>query len=584
MFSRPTFVFRFLILSFFLLASIVYFHPIHADEIEDLQKQIDVLNKARLQSEAATKPLEGQLDGLKRQLSQIQASLQHLSASIAEKEQDIKTREDKLVVQQSLLNSRVRSYYVRSFLTSPLTVILSSNASGDLFRELTYRQSVAAQDQKVIITVTHDVISLVSEKEKLEKDKNSLAGLQAQVDKNAQFLNGEIGKAKAYQTDLNKQIAGLSAKQQSLIAAKLASLNIPRSAGSGGMAGCTDDRTIDPGFSPAFAFFTYGVPNRIGLNQYGAKGRAEAGQSAQQILGAYYNADYTSGYNQSINIHVVGTNEYGQSFDENWNIDEYLKHLYEMPSGWPLEALKSQAIAARSYALATTNNGASSICPSQSCQVVKKEINAGSWQAAVDATKGIVLTNGGTPIKAWFSSTHGGYVFTSSEIGWNGTSWTKHGTDSDGGYSNFADLQSKAYDRNSPWFYCDWGSRAQYNKTAWLKSDEVADIVNVLMLAQRDSGTQNHLTQADKSNPDGTDTWDASRVKSELSSRGGTPFNNVSSVSVGWDTGAGRVTSVNISGDGGSVSFDGATFKSFFNLRAPANIQIVGPLFNTEKR
>ena len=67
-----------------------------------------------------------------------------------------------------------------------------------------------------------------------------------------------------------------------------------------------------------------------------------------------------------------GENEYGQTFDDNWNIEEYLKHLYEMPSGWPSEALKSQAIAARSYALSYTNNGSGSICPSQQCQVVKR--------------------------------------------------------------------------------------------------------------------------------------------------------------------------------------------------------------------
>ena len=61
-------------------------------------------------------------------------------------------------------------------------------------------------------------------------------------------------------------------------------------------------------------------------------------------------------------------------------------------------------------------------------------------------------------------------------------------------------------------------------------------------------------------------------------------FNSISDIGVSVDWGSGRTTSVNVSGDAGSKSFDGSEFKNFFNLRAPANIQIVGPLFNIEKK
>jgi hypothetical protein len=102
------------------------------------------------------------------------------------------------------------------------------------------------------------------------------------------------------------------------------------------------------------------------------------------------------------------------------------------------------------------------------------------------------------------------------------------------------------------------------------------------MLAQKDSGTVNHLYQTDKPNPAGTDTWDASQVKQELQNRGGTPYNNVSGVSVSVDFGSGKVTNVSVSGDAGNNSFSGSDFKNYFDLRAPANIQIVGPLYNIE--
>lgn len=577
---------KYLLLLPLILISLLIFLPhnfsVYADEIDDLQKQIDVLNKAREQSVAATKPLEGQLDSLRRQLAQIQSSLDNLSASIKQKQKDLEVREDKLALQQVLLDARVRSYYIRSYLADPLLVILSSQHPTELFQELSYRQAATKQDRSVISSITGQVLDLLTQKTKLEKDLVSLASLQAQVDKNAAFLGGEIKKAKDYQSDLSSQIAALSAKQQALIAAKLASLNIPRSAYTT-QGGCVDDRGIDPGFSPRFALFTYGVPNRIGLNQYGAKGRAETGQNYESILKAYYNFDW--GNSSNPNIHVVGTNNYGQNIDQTLPLEDYLKHIYEMPASWHPEALKAQAIAARSYVLAATNNGASSICPSDSCQEFKQETNASTWADAVNATSGKVMTSGGSPIKAWFSSTHGGYFFSSGDIGWSSTPWTKRGIDTvTGSASSFAQLQSNAYDKGSPWFYCDWGARAGYNKTAWLKPDELADIINVIMLAKKDSGTQNHLSQLDKPNPDGTDTWDSGRVRDELRSRGGTPFSSVSSTSVNFDNGSGQTTSVTISGDSGSQTIDGPTFKSYFNLRAPANIQIVGPLFNVESR
>jgi peptidoglycan hydrolase-like amidase len=196
------------------------------------------------------------------------------------------------------------------------------------------------------------------------------------------------------------------------------------------------------------------------------------------------------------------------------------------------------------------------------------------------------MVQGGNPIKAWFSSTHGGIVLSSGEIGWNSTSWTKHGSDTREGVSGLSELKdsNKAYDKESPWFYCDWGARSEYNKTAWLKADEIADIINIILLVRKDSSTTENLYQVDKPNPAGKETWGFDRVKQELRSRGETPFNSINEISISADVGGGRTTGVTATGDAGSRSFDGNEFKNFFNLRAPANIQIVGPLYNVERK
>ncbi len=566
---------RFLI-TFLLVTCILLFvtFPVHADELDDIQNQIKELNQARELSIKATKPLEGQLDSLKRQLSQIQSSLDNISASIKLKQKELDLREEKLVVQQSLLEKRVRQYYIRSYLTNPLIVILSSINSGDLFRELSYSQSVTKEDKQVISSITGDIEDLLIQKEKLEKDKIRLAAIQAEVDKNATFLGGEVKKAKAYQAQLSSQIAQLSARQQAIIASRQAALNLPTSLGAGPLF-CSDDRKLDPGFRPAFAFFTYGIPHRVGMNQYGAFGRAQAGQSHEDILKAYFQS-FNFEQRPNINLNVSG---FGSV-----SLETYLLGIYEMPGDWPIEALKAQAIAARSYALAYTNNGANEICTTQQCQVYKGGNKGGNWERAVNETNGKTMVSGGSAVKAWYSSTDGGFTFSSGDVWGSGTSFTKRTRDVSGDVSSFSDLASKSYDKDSPCFYAAQGFRSEYAKSAWLKSEEIADIANVIMLEKIDSGVNSHIYQPDKPNPEGGETWNQDRVKQELRNRGKTPLSSVSSVSVSADFGSGQTTSITISGDGGSQTFNGGEFKSFFNLRAPANLQIVGPLFNIEQK
>lgn len=534
---------------------------------DQLQNLINLYLPAQNTNKKNLANLQSQLNDINKRISILAKQLQVLSTNIIKREED--TAYTKIIFDQ-----KAADQYKFLRLYDPITPFLFADSASQAFQEINLRQRAADADRITLGQYADDLIKLKNDENSLQKSKDSLAASQKQVAAQTSYLAGEVAKVDAY-------LATLSAKQASFIEAKLESLGLSRSAYNMN-GGCSSDINPfkSPGFSPAFAFFTFGVPNRIGMDQFGAKGRAEAGQSAQTILSAYYNANYTTGYNQSVNIHVVGTNEFGQSFNSTWNIDDYLKHLYEMPTDFPMEALKAQAIAARSYALAYTNNGSGSICPSQQCQVVKKEVNNGTWQQAVDATRGIVLTSGGNPIKAWFSSTHGGYAYTSADIGWAATPWTKRLEDTTGGVGSFADLMNNAYDKSSPVFYCDWGSRKSANSTAWLNSQELADIVNAVLLAGRDGSTKSHLYQPDKPNPEGTDTWDSLRVKSELASRGGTPIDNVTDISVGVDFGTGRTTSVNVNGQ----TINGDDFKNYFNLRAPASIQIVGPLYNIEKR
>ena len=100
-------------------------------------------------------------------------------------------------------------------------------------------------------------------------------------------------------------------------------------------------------------------------------------------------------------------------------LEAYLKGVVpaEMPSAWPPEALKAQAVAARSYALANRTKGRDydlfADTRSQVYGGVDAEVPATS--AAVDATRGEVVLYDGTVASTLFFSTSGGRTASAAE-------------------------------------------------------------------------------------------------------------------------------------------------------------------------
>ena len=532
-----------------------------ADEIEDLQKQIDELNKARESSVKATKPLEGQLESLKMQLAQIQANLNNLSLSIKQKQKDLDIREDKLALQQALLETRVKAYYIRSYLAEPLLVLLSSISSGDLFRELSYRQTVTREDRSIIASVTGEVIDLLTQKEKLEKDKVKLSSLQAEVDKNADFLGGEIKKAKAYQADLTGKIAELSAKQQEILAARSGQFT----ATIGDSEEADDINASIKGFkanAPAgyFGVFSFGAhTHRKGMSQYGARGRAESGQDYKAILKAYYGKEPV-GKDTGGDINVSGFGS--MNFEE-----KYLYGIAEMPSSWHSEALKAQAVAARTYALRYKQSG-EAIKTTEAAQVFNKSKSDNppqAWKNAVNATRGQVVED----VVTFYASTHGGFA---SPIGWDTT-------DGSGG-SNFID---KAHDKlgGSPWLYKAWyterysiNSNKCGRSNAWLSPEEMADIINATRY--RDD----RVTPVTTSCYPGTNPYS----HAELREKSNGP-SAVSSVTV--IQGNGSTNEIIFQTNIGEIRISAGVFKEAFNIRAPGYLAIPQKgfaFFNIEKK
>jgi SpoIID/LytB domain protein len=112
--------------------------------------------------------------------------------------------------------------------------------------------------------------------------------------------------------------------------------------------------------------------------------------------------------------------------------DKYLYGLGEMPSSWPAEALKAQAVAARTYALYKhlTAGDHRSGCDCTVFASTRDQAYVGwskesdsyayAWRGAVDATSGQVVLYGGAPILALYHSSSGGRTEANEDV-WGGS-------------------------------------------------------------------------------------------------------------------------------------------------------------------
>lgn len=145
-----------------------------------------------------------------------------------------------------------------------------------------------------------------------------------------------------------------------------------------------------------------------GMSQYGALGLSQSGKNYQEILKFYYGSD------TQIKV-LEGTNYIKVNIDDpddcpsgsSLNIEDYLRGLGEMPDYWGKEskggfqALKAQAVAARTYAYMRTNGFQKAICNTSRCQVFKcKNIGNNPYlDKAIKETAGQILvdSNSQTP-------------------------------------------------------------------------------------------------------------------------------------------------------------------------------------------
>lgn len=545
---------------------------VHADELEDINKKLDELNKALESSQKATSTNEQQLSNLNSQLAGIKNQVAKIEKDIDQKEEEIDIGDKKLKEQKDLLDQRIASYYKNQgkVQDSMLQLLVTDNLTLFL-KQFTYQQTLLNDDRNTIVSIVTIVKNLEEKKKDLESEKARLEPIKDQIAKQSEFLTGEVASAKKYQGELQGQIAELSAKQQQIINSRSGGFTV----NIGDSEAADDYNASIKGFresapSGSFAVFSFGAyTHRKGMSQYGAYGRANSGQDYKKILSEYYGKEPVS-KDTGGTIKVSG---YGDIDFET----TYLYGISEMPSSWHPEALKAQAVAARTYAYRYKTQG-SEICTNEACQVFRKDKSDNppqAWKDAVDQTKGQVLED----VVTYYSSTAGGYLTTK---GWD--------TTDGGGGSNFID---KAYEKiaGSPWVYKAWYTESYSvnsdkcgRSNPWLNGQEMADIINAAMVMNRSGSGADTGRVTPTSSCWGGNPYSVDELKNISGSYGG-GVGSVSGVSV--SLGDGTTNQVTFQTDKGNISMSGAEFKKGFNLRAPGRMSIPQSgfaFFNIEKK
>ena len=192
------------------------------------------------------------------------------------------------------------------------------------------------------------------------------------------------------------------------------------------------------------------------LAQVDVNTNSQENMQNQEVLDEKVSYDYKE-YNTIKLLHVK------TSKVEEIPLDEYLYSVVaaEMPASFEKEALKAQAVVARTYTIYKIQNsgnrhGNAHICDDSTCcqAWISKEDRFSRWEKgtsqsnwdkivdAVDVTKGKIITYEGKPINAFFHSNSGGKTETTINV-WGGSNYPYLQTVETSGEDEYSQYESE---------------------------------------------------------------------------------------------------------------------------------------------
>lgn len=598
---------------FLVVLTMVFLLPItivRAQTITDLEKEITEKNQQITEKKGILSDIEKKIATIRgsnnslsqkialmtTEINKLQENIDKTDASIANKLEEIERKQKELEEKKQFLDDISGDLYIQTRNRVSSFFLLGEGWS-DILRGFYIKSSTISFLREEIEKINGEFSSLAEAKALLDKEKEELDTQKKDLDKSYALLAAERAKLQAELRKQNSEKGVLSAEITDLskkVSQLQAALIAARSAGtvsSGGTTGTVPGTSISQAPGGYFGVFSIGAyTHRNGMSQWGAKARAEAGQNSSQILGFYYPGTRVSNGTVVINgiseplMSTIPVDGHGNLAFE----DYYLLGIKEMPDYFGLEALKAQAIAARTYAVRRTSNGRSSICTTQACQVFNLPLKSGLWQTAVQQTKGQILVNSdGTPALTQYAAVHGAWI---NNVGWdtvsgNGDDWFNNSWEKISGVN---------------WFYRSWYingsgySGETCGHSPFLSQEEMLLLVNGYLI-KNDIGLartpdKTRLLPHDYGKCLGR--LDYGRVDkapyslTEMQGVLSNPVRSISNVNVAF--GNGTTSNVVFYTNRGIVTISGAGFKDIYNQMAPGHMRIQQQsshiFFNVEKR
>lgn len=555
---------------------------VNADELDDINKQKQDKQSQKNQKEQLLKGVDYSiystseaLSYISQRITAIENLINEINTNKANIKNEIRVIEDEIIV--------VKAEYDREYNEYRDTVRVLYKAVGDTDLNTVFLSS-GFEDLDNVVYFSYiqeglyDTVAKLEEKLSYIDERQNRLAIDYEIMKESELdisqLNDELNVQKAqYQTyllaqqaekskisseikSIDSEISSLDAKAQQIIASKY-------QGGTSGGGSATKPVKTDEGY------FQIKVENSVdGTVKYDSymKGPVKVSSINPLAVNGYL---FKGTLEARGNTNVYLINEL--------NIEDYIKGLGEMPSSWGanggMEALKSQAIIGRSYAVANyykrvgyNYNLLDTVDDQYYLGYGKVTSSYGNyWSDAVDQTAGVILNYNGTPVSAYYSSSASGHTLSSEEV-WGGyRAWAQP-------VSDWIDpVNNVSYDTNggSPYTYKYWG-----DGTGTVDTTLLEDLLN--------RGIYFDLYGINNSSSSVVTNYSTSDIVSLL---GNNTIQNkvgtIQSLSVIYNNGSHtkdfttrRATSLIITGTSGSYTMGADSFRYSYNIKSPGKLAI----------
>ncbi len=412
---------------------IFFTSSIKADELLDVQNQINKKNSQLTNTEKTLERLKKDIVSLSSGITGTQADLEKAKVQAEEVRKELDKTETSLSERRESLSYliEVRNKQIRAIYQNPqrtnLELFLTQDLTG--FTEmLSYQSQVFNDSRNLVKAVNEEVVSMEKDQTSLRNSKTELENLVAALDARYKEQKQSLASAASRQVTLSK---GLDLIKSDITRALIRKSELDEQR-RGSFSGAPPV-PFSQGPPGTVYYFFYGIGkyssmgHGIGMSQWGAKGYAQKGWSATSILQKYYTGVNIGGYTQpgTIRVRIYSSCTSSNLLrEEVMDFNTYLKGVSEMFSDWPLEAQKAQAIAARTYAIRVVNNKGF-IEGNTYDQCYTGNTSRAIWNQAVDQTNGLVVTSGGSLAATYYSASHGGHSENNENVwqGWTGSGY-----------------------------------------------------------------------------------------------------------------------------------------------------------------